>query len=93
MFSTEKIFKWHVEDCFKINDEQMIKMPKKMNTLDSKIIKKIKSLFMIYEDFGVVLVPEDNVKEILEDSDANKYKKHVGFSYGWKLVYVDNWIY
>ena len=27
-FSTEKILKSHISDCFKINDKQMIQMPK-----------------------------------------------------------------
>ena len=30
--------------------------------LDSKIMKKIKSAFMIYADFECILVPEDNGK-------------------------------
>ena len=30
----------HVKDCFKINGKQMIKMPKKVNMLDSKIMKE-----------------------------------------------------
>ena len=37
-FSTKKILKCHVKDCFKINGKQMIKMHKKMNTLDSKVM-------------------------------------------------------
>ena len=40
-FSIEKILKCHVKDCFKINDKLMIKMMKKVNTLDYE--RKIKS--------------------------------------------------
>ena len=45
-FSIEKILKCHVKDCFKINDKLMIKMLKKVNTLDYE--RKIKSTFLIY---------------------------------------------
>ena len=30
----------HNEDCFKINGKQRIKMPEKVNKLDSKIMKE-----------------------------------------------------
>ena len=38
-FSTTEILKSHVNDYFKINGKQMRKMPKKVNMLDSKIIR------------------------------------------------------
>ena len=39
-FSTEEILKRHIKDCFKINDKQKIIMPKKINMLNSKIMKE-----------------------------------------------------
>ena len=39
-FSTEEILKRHIKDCFKINDKQKIIMPKKVNMLNSKIMKE-----------------------------------------------------
>ena len=36
----KKMLKFHVKDCFKTNGKQMIKMPKKVNMLDSKIMKE-----------------------------------------------------
>ena len=39
--STEKILKFNVKDCFKINSKQMIKMPENVNMLDSKTMKGI----------------------------------------------------
>ena len=39
-FSTEKILKRHIKDCFKINGKQTIIMPKKVNMLNSKILKE-----------------------------------------------------
>ena len=38
-FSTTEILKSQANDCFKINCKQIIKMPKKMNMLDLKIMK------------------------------------------------------
>ena len=37
---TEEILKCHIKDCFKINGNQRIIMPKKVNMLNSKIMKK-----------------------------------------------------
>ena len=57
--------------------------------LISKFLKrKVKSSFMIYADFGSILVPEVNGKN-LEESYTNKYQKHIACSYGYKLECVD----
>ena len=50
---------------------------KKMNMLNSKILKKkkIKSLFIIYANFVSIFVPKDNGKQYPEESYANKYQK------------------
>ena len=45
---------------------------------------------MIYVNFGSTLVPEDNEKQIPEDSFQNKYQKHVSCTYGYQLVCVDD---
>ena len=37
-----------------------------------------------------ILVPENNEKQNLEESSANKYQKHIACSYGYKLVCVDD---
>ena len=39
-FSTEEILKRHVKNCFKINGKQRIITPKKVNTLDLKIMRE-----------------------------------------------------
>ena len=53
----------HMKDCFKINGKQTIKMPKKSECVKFKNFeRKIKSTFMIYTDFEIILVPEDNGK-------------------------------
>ena len=52
--------------------------------------RKIKLLFMIYADFGSILVPEDNGKENLYEFYTSKYQKCVACSYSCKLVCVDD---
>ena len=42
-FSTEEILKRHINDCFKINGKQIIIMPKKVNMLNSKIMREKQS--------------------------------------------------
>ena len=45
---------------------------------------------MIYTNFETILVPEDNGKQNLEECYRNKYQKHFAWSYGYKLVCVDD---
>ena len=45
---------------------------------------------MIYVDFKSILVPEDSGKQNPNESYTNKYPKHVAYSYGYKLVCVDD---
>ena len=40
-FSTEEIFKLRIKDYFKINAEQRIQMPKKVKSLNAKLLKEI----------------------------------------------------
>ena len=52
--------------------------------------RKIKFPLIIYGDFESILVSENNGKQNPEDSYTNKYQEHSAFSYGYKLVYVDD---
>ena len=45
---------------------------------------------MIYTDFESILVPESNKKQNTGESYTNIYQKHDAFSYGCKLVCVDD---
>ena len=51
--------------------------------------RKVTSPFVTYADFESILVPKNNGKQNPETSYANKYKKHIACSYGYKLVCVD----
>ena len=73
-FSTEEMLICQIKDYFKINGKQRIIMPKKMSTLNSKIMRgKMKPPFIIYADFESILVPKDNGKQNPEQSYTNKY--------------------
>ena len=90
-FRTAEKLKCHIKDCFKINDKQTIKMPKKGAYIKFKDFeRKIKSPFMIYVDFESILVPKDNGKQNPNESYTSQCKKHVTCSYGYKLVCVDD---
>ena len=81
-FITKEIFKCHINDCFKINGKQNIKMPKIGEYVKSKNYeRKIKSPFMIYADFQSILVPEYNGKQNPDESYTNKYQKHISCRY------------
>ena len=83
--------KCHIKDCFKINGKQTIKMPKKGECIKFKIFeRKIKSIFIIHENFESILALEDNGKQNPNESYTNKYQKYVACSYVYKLVCVDD---
>ena len=66
-------------------------MPKEGKYVKFKHYKrKIKSPLIIYAEFGNILVPRNNGKQIPEEIYANKYQKHITCSYGYKLVCVDD---
>ena len=86
-FGTAEVLKSHVNDCCKIRDKQMIKIPKKDELFVFKIYEK--SFFMIYEDFECILVQWNNWKEDPVASYTNKYQKHIDCSHGYNKVYGD----
>ena len=75
---TEEIVKSHINECFKINDKQMIHMSKEVRYLTFKYYeRKIKSLFMIYADFHIVMVLENNKNQNPEKCYSKKNTKNI----------------
>ena len=64
LLEKQKKLKCHFKGYFKINTKQNIKIPQKVNMLDSKIMKKNNKV-SIYDlcRFQSTLVPEDNGKQ------------------------------
>ena len=90
-FITEQTLRHHIKDCFKINGKQTTAIPKKGKYVKLKNFeRKIESPFMIYVDFESIIVPENNGKQNRNESYTNKYQKNVAYSYGYKLVCVNN---
>ena len=80
-----------VNDCFKINCNQMIKITKKGQTVKFKnYMRKIKSPFIIYAAFESNLVPKNNGKQNSNEPYTNKYDNCVRCYFGYKLVCVDD---
>ena len=89
LLARKKILKCQINDCFKLNGKQMIKISKNGERIRLKNYeRKIKSPFMIYADFESILVPEYYEKQNPEESYTSKYQKRVAFSYN--LVCVDD---
>ena len=62
IFSTEKILKRHIKDCFEINSKQNNKIPKTGEYVKFKNYeRKVKSPSIIHRDFERILVSEDNI--------------------------------
>ena len=81
-FSSREILKCQIIDYFKINGKQTIKMSKKGENIRFKNYeRKIKSLFIVYVDFKLILVPEDNGKQNIDKSYTSKHQKHVACNY------------
>ena len=90
-FSIIEIVKSHFNNCFKINDEKMIKMPEKGEYVRFKNYERIiNSLFMIYADFESIFVPEDNWKQNPDECYRSKHQKHVVCSHGYEVMCVDD---
>ena len=73
VFRIAEKLKSHIKDCFKVISTHTIKMFKKGEYIKFKnFVRKIKSPFMIFEEFESILVPEDNGKQNPNESYTNK---------------------
>ena len=74
-FRKTDILRGYIKDCFRINGKQRVKMPTKGEYVKFKNYeRKIKSLFMLYVNFGSIPLPEENGKQNLSKSYTNKYQ-------------------
>ena len=90
-FSMKNILKGRINNCFKINDKQRITIPKRGEYVKFKNFEiNMKLLFMNYENFESILIPEDNGKQNREESYTSKYQEHVACSYVYKLACLDD---
>ena len=72
-FTSSQIAERNVNDCLEVSDEQMIKRAKRGWTVKFKnYTRKIKTPFMIYNNFESILIPKNNGKQNSRESYINK---------------------
>ena len=70
-----------------INGEQSITMPKKGSTVQFKnFYKQLPAPFVIYADFEAITEKVTWCQPNSTKSYTDKYQKHTGCSYGYKIV-------
>ena len=75
-FNIEEIIQFHINDCFKIDGKQRIRMPKQGEYVRFKNSeRKIKLPFMIHADFESILVLENHEKQNITETCMNKFLK------------------
>ena len=87
-FSTEEILTKHNENCMVINSKQAIRMPQKgKNTLQfQNHHSQMQVPFVMYADFEAITEKVQGCQPGSTKSYTDKYQKHTGWSYGYKVV-------
>ena len=65
-------------------------MTKKSEYINFEILKEKLTTIHDFKNFETILMTGNNGQKIPNESYANKQKKHVGFSYCYKLICVDD---
>ena len=86
--STEEILTKHKENCLLINGEQAIRMPQRgKNILQlQNHHNQMPVPIVIYADFEAITEKVTGCQPCGVKSYTNKYQKHTGCSYGYKVV-------
>ena len=87
-FQCKEILKSHSKEYFKINGKQKTKEGEFVKFKNYE--RKVNSSIIIYANFEIISVPENNGKQTPEESYANKYQKHIACTYEYKLVCIDD---
>ena len=86
-FSTEKILAKHNCNYMVINGEQAIRMPKEVSMVQFKNHhKQMPVPFVIYADFETITEKVSGCQLDDAKSYTDKYQKHTGCSYGYRVV-------
>ena len=86
-FSTEKILAKHKCNYMVINGEQAIRMPKEVSMVQFKNHhKQMPVPFVIYADFETITEKVSGCQLDDAKSYTDKYQKHTGCSYGYRVV-------
>ena len=86
-FSTDEILAKHKSNCMIINGEQTITMPEEGSTVQfQNYHKQTPAPFVIYADFEAITEKVSGCQPDGVKSYTDKYQKHTGCSYGYKVV-------
>ena len=86
-FSTDEILAKHKSNCMIINGEQAIRMPKEGSLVQfQNYHKQMPVPFVIYADFEAITEKVYGCQPDGAKSHTDKYQKHTGCSYGYKVV-------
>ena len=86
-FSTDEILTKHKSNCMVINGKQAIRMPKEGSIVQfQNYHKQMPAPFVIYADFEAITEKVYGCQPDDAKSYTDKYQKHTGCSYGYKLV-------
>ena len=88
-FPNSKVLECHIKNCFANNHIKSVFRPEQGQYINFKNSKRlIKGPFIIYGDFECVLIPSnDNIDFGL---NTKEYQDHIVWSYGYKLICVDD---
>ena len=86
-FRTNEILAKHKSNCMIINGEQTITMPEEGSTVQfQNYHKQTPAPFVIYADFEAITEKVSGCQPDGVKSYTDKYQKHTGCSYGYKVV-------
>ena len=87
-FSTDKVLSKHKTNCMVISREQAIRMPRKGNNIlqSQNYHNQMPAPFIIYADFEAITEKVSGCQPNSTKSYTDKYQKHTGCSYGYKVV-------
>ena len=87
-FSTDEVLSKHKTNCMVINGEQAIRIPRKGNNIlqFQNYRKQMPAPFIIYAEFEAITEKIQGCQPNNTQSYTDKYKKHTGCSYGYKVV-------
>ena len=89
-FSIEEVLSKHKTNCMVIIGEQAIRMPRKGNNIlkFQNYHKQMPAPFIIYADFEAITEKVSGCQPNSTKSYTDKYQKHTGCSYGYKVVWI-----
>ena len=87
-FSAEEVLSKHKTNCMVINGEQVIRLPRKGNNIlhFQNYHKQMPAPFIMSADFEAISEKVSGCQPNSTKSYTDKYQKHIGCGYGYKVV-------